>query len=189
MTVAVVMVDGDRVVMAADSVAVGGPDMTNRRHPPIRKVHRVQVPGAPAGRRGTALIAGAGSVAGLELGRWTAPPKVNGDLDEWAWRYVKVLRDAAHARGLVENDDDEDKVLDCHWLVAFRGAAWHVTEDVAMRTAVQAIGTGGPYALGALAVLRAREPAWAAEQLLGAAVVVACEHDAACGPPVTVEVL
>jgi hypothetical protein len=168
------------VVMAADSCEVDDDGTVFRCD---RKMFTV-----PVGRA-HALVGCAGNSSVMSLMRYRvqmppAPqPRDRDGEDEWAHLVAEAFTEAARAANIVNKDGD----IDANVLLAFRGRLWTIEEAYAAPMDIPtAIGTGAPYALGALAALPVR---MAAVRRARRAVEIACDLSVTCRAPVHVAVL
>jgi ATP-dependent protease HslVU (ClpYQ) peptidase subunit len=184
MTVIVGIVAQDRVVMAADSIAVGN---DGRRYEGIRKIRRF-----PVGREGDALIGVAGLHAlGMLIERKLhlpvgPDPTDDADCDAWAYGIAEAILDLASEAKLL----DDEGGLDGSALLAYAGRLWHVGHLFADRMPdFAAVGCGSQYALGALHALdRAPDDRLGdAEGAVREAVAAALRFDTGCGGGIQVE--
>ena len=144
MTCIVAVADGDRVVMGGDGAGVGGDRVEPRAD-------------AKVFRNGAWVFGVAGSfrLRDLLAYRFQPPtPTPDTDLDPFmALTFVDALRACLKDGGFAQTDNDRE----CGGLLlaAWRGAVWRIDSDYQVgRPALgyTAIGSGAPYALGALYV-------------------------------------
>ena len=176
MTCIVAIPHDGKVTFASDSAAIDDADIVFSSAP---KVVTVDV------GLETAAIAMAGDSALLPMLRWDIewpPPPAFDDHDagdRWAQAIANVLTEAAVEANIV----DKKRKIDGTVLLAFRGRLWaleHMYADPIDTTI--AIGSGAPFAFGALAVLATTKntPRKRAKR----AVEVACRYSPYCRLPV-----
>jgi hypothetical protein len=214
-TVLAAWVVGPAAYMAADSGLVGGVEVEESRvWPDVQKIRPVQVgvQGPTELAQATALVGAAGNAsagpiawyevdpprapAARDLARVTDATRAQAahdyeiSLDRWAFLYAVALDTAARDACLtIGGDSDRPELTDAAWMIGFRGRVWTASQHSARRVdRMTAIGTGGAYALGALAaldpaILEGLQPRLAIER----AVNVACRYDAYCRGPAQVE--
>lgn len=213
MTVLAAWVDPSGAYLAADSGLVGGAAVEESRIATEQKIRTVSVELTRSDAvPGDALIAAAGNASAGPLAWYSTPPKAPPGrspyaaedetrihayevaFDRWAWRWACELEQAAHDARLVcpAAGPDGSTIVDAAWILGFRGQAWLLTERSARRVrSYTAVGTGGAYALGALAGLerQVRDAVLTPCEALGRAVEIACRYDAYCRGPAQVEVV
>lgn len=177
MTVIVGVPNGNTIVLASDSCEVDDEDTVFT----ARKIFTI-----PIGIE-QAAIGGAGNSAVFPIMRWKvqyspAPqPGDRDDEDRWAQSIADSFTELAREAKIVTEKGDVDGIL----LLAFRGRLWSIEESYAAPvTDATAIGSGGAYALGALAALEHRRVT--PTDLATKAVEIACRYNAGCRPPVVV---
>jgi len=137
----------DKSVVIADS-RVTGDDGRIYSHPVMRKI----------AKRGALLIAGAGEVAPCDTAQniWTPPAFTAKDKKD-AYRYMVTKAMPSLRKCLTENgynfDEDKKDGMRFQFLVAVGGEMFDIDEELTVIKSddrFYSIGSGGPYALGAL---------------------------------------
>lgn len=141
-------------------------------------------------KNGPALIAGAGSVRGLnilEFG-WSAPGYASSKSVEHylTQRFIPSMREAFIAAGYDIKSDKDVAEQDNDLIVAIRGKLYTISSDYSWDRCSKGLfkaGSGGKYALGALKVLKAdksKDPEQAAA-FIRRAITVAIDYDCYSG--------
>lgn len=134
---------------------------------------------------GPALIAGSGSVRGLNILEhgWTAPRYRGSSPEYYVTRYfIPSMRKAIIDAGAEIKSEDKVASFDSGLLVAIKGIIFSISDDYSWdKTSdrVYRAGSGGDYALGALKMLKAdkaKNPK-EAERLIAMAIEVAISCD------------
>lgn len=137
----------DKSIIIADS-RVTGDDGRIYSHPIMRKI----------AKRGAILIAGAGEVAPCDVAQniWTPPTFTTKDAKE-PYRYLVTKAMPSLRKCLVENgynfEEDKKDGARFQFLMAVGGELFDIDEELTVIKSddnMYAIGSGGPYALGAL---------------------------------------
>lgn len=137
----------DKSIIIADS-RVTGDDGRIYSHPIMRKI----------AKRGAILIAGAGEVAPCDVAQniWTPPTFTTKDAKE-PYRYLVTKAMPSLRKCLVENgynfEEDKKDGTRFQFLMAVGGELFDIDEELTVIKSddnMYAIGSGGPYALGAL---------------------------------------
>jgi hypothetical protein len=184
MTVIAGLVDGDEVVIGADSATNGD---GGRRWDNKAKVFRLEVPG------GTHAVFGfAGRCALNRVVRFgltiSAPPDRNDEDD--CERWVHAIAVAMTELGMSCSPpltESNSQYLDGGALMGWGGRLWELTENLAQLVpcGYAAIGSGGDYAMGALYATCATQDS--AESRIASAVGAACRWNANCHGPLVLE--
>ena len=101
-----------------------------------------------------------------------------------------AIRESLTEKGsIVISNETQQQLTSCNFLVGFQGRLFEILMDFQLNEVLgdyTAIGTGAPYAMGALfASKKWNSP----EKRLKAALGAACEYDTSCGPPYTIEIM
>lgn len=174
MTCIVAMTDGKKVHMAADRGASDGMSIMKLAKPKIHK-------------NGEYLIGYAGSMSGGQLLQSISLPAIpKKELHSFMRTgFVKAFRDAIENYGISTLEADESLVL-----VACRGRIFEIcpTDWSVAEWTTCAIGSGAPYALGAIYALT-DEMDYDIEQVVKRSVLAACEYSMSCKGPVDYETI
>lgn len=144
-------------------------------------------------RNGPALIAAAGSVRGINILQfgWKAPARTVKSTENYLTRsFIPAMRKAFIEAGFDMKADNEAAQNDNELIVAVGGVLYSIADDYSWercRSGIYTAGSGGKYALGALAVMsahRASTPEQAAKYLQKA-ITVAITFDAFSGGEIT----
>lgn len=182
MTVIAGCADGRTVWMGADSQATGDDDRKWRD----RKLSRIAV-----GRTGEAMIGAAGDSRLSPLVRkicapFDPNPHDDADCDGWAQAIAEAFTSLAVET--VPPITGENGCVEGYVLLGYAGRLWMLTTSIAVPIPDEftAIGSGGDYALGALAALHAQgsKLGWPA---VHTAVAAACRFSAGCSGPIDVQ--
>lgn len=183
MTTIAAATDGTTVWMAADSCSSNSPAFVVR-HRTDPKLVRL-----PVGDR-HALLGFAGLVQVERIARYhldtpTVPdPNADSELAAWAHQVAERWGQLAVDHRAVDADGDVDGI----GLLGYAGRLWSITDGCALRIGhYYAIGTGGPYAMGALAALGQEHRGIRLPEDLTAAVEAAARHDLYTRPPVVTD--
>lgn len=137
----------DKSVVIADS-RVTGDDGRIYSHPVMRKISS----------RGSLLIAGAGEVAPCDIAQniWTPPAFTAKDKKD-AYRYMVAKAMPSLRKCLTDNgynfEEDKKDGMRFQFLIAVGGEMFDIDEELTVMKSddkLYSIGSGGPYALGAL---------------------------------------
>jgi ATP-dependent protease HslVU (ClpYQ) peptidase subunit len=140
-------------------------------------------------RNGPTLIAGAGSVRGINILQfgWKAPAYRHRTTDHYMTQaFIPSMRKAFIAAGYDMKDDGDVAENDSELVVAIRGKLYSVAGDYSWercRMGIYIAGSGGKYALGALGMAEAHKVSnvYDAEELLKKAITVSIRYDAYSG--------
>jgi ATP-dependent protease HslVU (ClpYQ) peptidase subunit len=135
---------------------------------------------------GPALIAGSGSVRGLNILEhgWTAPRYRGKTPEYYLTRYfIPSMRKAIIDAGAEIKSDDKVASFDSGLLVAIKGVLFSISDDYSWDKSTDGLyraGSGGDYALGALKLLKAdkaKSPKEASHLLeLAIEVAISCDN-------------
>ena len=137
----------DKSVVIADS-RVTGDDGRIYSHPTMRKI----------AKRGALLVAGAGEVAPCDIAQniWV-PPVFSAKDKKDAYRYMVTKAMPSLRKCLIDNgynfEEDKKDGMRFQFLMAIGGELFDIDEDLTVIKSddnFYSIGSGGPYALGAL---------------------------------------
>lgn len=142
---------------------------------------------------GPTLIAGAGSVRGINILQfgWKAPPRTVKSTDSYMTRsFIPSMRKAFIEAGYDMKADSEVAQNENDLLVAVGGVLYAIADDYSWercRSGLYAAGSGGKFAIGALAALGASKATTPeqADKFLHKAITVATTFDAFSGGEVT----
>lgn len=140
-------------------------------------------------RNGPALIGAAGSVRGINILQfgWKAPARTVKSTDHYMTRsFIPAMRKAFIESGYDMKADSEVAAHDNELLVAVGGVLYSIADDYSWercKSGLYAAGTGGKYALGALAAINAYQVKTPekAEELVERAILVGITFDAFSG--------
>lgn len=110
---------------------------------------------------GPVVIAGAGSVRGINLLQFgfEAPKYIGKSTDHYMTRtFIPAMREFFIKSGYDFKSDTEAAGHDSEFLIAVKGVLYGIADDYSWERCARGIyisGTGGKYALGALAILKA----------------------------------
>lgn len=145
-------------------------------------------------KNGPALIAGAGSVRGINILQfsWTAPRFVGKSVDHYMTKtFIPSMRKAFIAAGYDMKDDGDVATNDNDFVVAVKGNLYSVAEDYSWercRMGLYIAGSGGKYALGAMDALggsKAKTPE-EATKIIKKAITSSIKYDAYSGGEIVV---
>ena len=140
-------------------------------------------------KNGPAIIAGAGSVRGINLLQygWKAPAIGTASPEVYMTKsFIPSMRAYFIESGYDIKQDSEAAENDNEFLVSIKGILYNVADDYSWERCSRRLfigGSGGKYALGALAVLEAQKSKTpeAAEKFIRKAIAVAIQYDAFSG--------
>lgn len=140
-------------------------------------------------KNGPTLIAGAGSVRGINILQfaWKAPARTVASTDAYITKsFIPAMRKVFIENGYDMKADTDVASNDNEFLVAVGGVLYSIADDYSWERCsrkLYALGSGGKYALGALAVQGAEKAKSIAEagRMLNKAVRTAIRYDAFSG--------
>lgn len=181
MTCIVGYTDGDSVVIGGDRAATDGwGEITLLRY---TKVFRL----------GDMLLGVSGSVRGYQLLRYHLEKPTNNRNDPLTFLvkdFIPALRGVFKEHGYTEVDNNRES-LDHYALVGYRGQLFVIQSDFSITNTIgayMAIGSGSPYALGALTALATLRES-KKKFLVRTALYAAAEHCNSVSAPFDIEVL